>query len=510
MSDWVTRGIIIGLLVLVVGVPFILQPRTAADEAGGTGGRLIIYSPHNEQIRYEFSTAFNAWRIEQGKKPVEFDWRSGGTSALRKQVLAAFTGLAENGNEDNGIGADLFFGGGEYDHGQLKRGITIARGDEKVGISATVPLPIPDDLLREAFPDPMIGDAALYDSDMYWVGVAMSAFGIVYNKDALDMIGLPEPTTWADLTDPRYRGWIALADPAHSGSIMVTYEAIVRRMGWTQGWATLREAFANARYFTASSSKVPVDVSSGEAAAGMCIDFYGRFQAGAVGDDRVGYVDPAYMTAINADPISMLRGAESPELAMEFIMWTLTQEAQRLWQRKLTTPDAPEQYQLRRLPIRSDMYTPDEMTHWTDQVNPFEIARPFPEGIRGYHSSVGMLAHAMAIDIHHDLIQAWEAINAMDPDDPRRAEALELFHKMPPELTLTWPDEQMAEEWQAILDDPSHPRRPEVVETINSFYNGTKEAAGGWGSDSDTAIDARLKWTLFFRDNYRKIVAEYG
>src|SRR5690606_24705363 len=124
---------------------------------------------------------------------------------------------------------------------------------------------------------------------------------------------------------------------AHSGSIAAAYNAIVMRLGWEEGWQTLRRIYANARYFTASATKVPVDVGSGEAAAGMCIDFYGRFQAGAVsaagGGSRVGYVDPPFMTAINADPISIMRGTANRELANEFVVWLLSVQGQRLWQR---------------------------------------------------------------------------------------------------------------------------------------------------------------------------------
>src|SRR5690606_9298033 len=97
----------------------------------------------------------------------------------------------------------------------------------------------------------------------------------------------------------------------------------------------MRRIYANARYFTASAGKVPVDVSAGEAAAGMCIDFFGRYQAGAIGGDRVGYVDPAFMTAVTADPISILRGAPNETIAHEFVRWLITPPAQRLWQARL-------------------------------------------------------------------------------------------------------------------------------------------------------------------------------
>ena len=186
-------------------------------------------------------------------------------------------------------------------------------------------------MLQQVYPQPLIGDAPLYHDALRWVGVALSSFGIVYNRDVLrDVLDIHEPTQWRDLSDPVYAGWLALADPAHSGSITATYHAILSRQGCSAGWKTLRRIFANACYFAWSASKVPVDVSAGQAAAGMCINFYGRFQSGAIGGDRVGYVDPPLTTVITADPISILRGAPHRELANAFVLWLLSSQAQHL------------------------------------------------------------------------------------------------------------------------------------------------------------------------------------
>ena len=43
---------------------------------------------------------------------------------------------------------------------------------------------------------------------------------------------------------------------------------------------------ANSRYFTDASTKIAIDVAAGEAAAGMTIDFYGRFQSEVVAHGR--------------------------------------------------------------------------------------------------------------------------------------------------------------------------------------------------------------------------------
>ena len=526
MREHLSKIVVVSLLVLVVGVPFVMRQLAAENEIAlpADAPRLIVLSPHNEQIRYEMARGFNRWRTERGLDPVRFDWRAGGgTSDLRKQVLAQFESAASRGVEDEGIGADLFFGGGEYEHNLLARGVSVQRGDEDASISTTVPPDIDPALIEEAFPSRHIGSAPLYHEELYWIGTTLSSFGIVYNRDVLDMLGVEPPTTWSDLADPRLRGWVALADPSHSGSIAAAYHAILQRLGWTEGWATLRMIFANARYFAASASKVPVDVSNGEAAVGMAIDFYGRYQAGAVNaydrrsdpdaaDDslRMGYVDPVTtvdgrrvsLTATSSDPISLLRGAPHRELAEQFIAWLLTPDAQRLWQRRVDAPGGPEKFELRRQPIRRDMYTPEEREHWTDpEVDPFATAQPFPEAMPDFYSMVAPISHAMAIDMHSDLTAAWDALQATPAEDPVYASMREAFFELPNVLTLTWPEEEIAKRWQRILANPDHPRYDAAADALAELKQRWKQAF-----PTDLAeLKARVAWTQWFRDQYKAV-----
>ncbi|MEM9418565.1 MAG: extracellular solute-binding protein [Planctomycetota bacterium] len=522
MREHLAKIVIVALMLLVVGVPFLLRPNDASgklSESDGPAERLIIYTPHNEQIRFEMANAFNAWRTDQGLSPVKFDWRaSGGTTDLRKTILAQFEAKAKKNQEDSGIGADLFFGGGEYDHNKLAKGITVTRGDAEEQILVVVPAELTQSLLEEVFPQPLIGGERLYHPDRLWIGTALSSFGIVYNRDLLVMLDLDEPTTWADLTDPAYQNWVALADPGHSGSIGATFNTLLKRTGWTEGWAVMRRVFANARYFASAASKVPVDVSSGEAAAGMCIDFYGRTQAGAVaaagwsgdtqgqGTSRVGYADPVVdgksMTATTADPVSLLRGAPHRETAEQFIAWLLTKESQRLWQAKLDTEGGPIRYELRRQPIRSDLYTADEKTAWADpQIDPYPTAVPIMPGMPDFFSAVSPVSQAMAIDVHQDLIAAWRAILRTPDDHPDKAEMLRLFDEMPAQLTLEWPDDELKNNWQAAVGDVDHPRHSEAAGVLADFMDSFR------GRDDDQKLKDKLEWTLFFRDNYRKIAS---
>lgn len=501
--------VIVGLLVIVVGVPVLLRPASDASSSAA-GGTLIISSPHNEQIRFEFSRGFNEYRKSLGQEPVFFDWRvSGGTSDQRKQIISQYKSAAAQNAEDDGIGLDLWFGGGEYDHGKLAKGVKIERENAtgemvELTIPVSVPPTLPEGLLNAVFQRERIGGEKLYHKDLRWIGTALSSFGIVYNRDVVAMVGAREPVTWADMHQPELVGWVALADPAHSGSIAATYHTILRRQGWADGWSMLRRVFANSRYFTASASKVPVDVSSGEAAAGMCIDFYGRFQAGAIGGDRVGYVDPVGLTSTTADPISLLRGAPNRELAEQFIAWVLSKDAQRLWQRRVGTPGGPVKYELRRQPIREDLYTDGEKQHWADpEIDPFRLAKPMPRAMPSVFGYVAPISHAMAIDVHHDLVAAWQAILSTPDDHPNKPAMLEAFDAMPPELTLTWPEPRLAATWLAVVQDPEHPDYDVVAKTLSGFVDNMDAR---YEDDPDQKLRDRLTWTRFFQDQYRQVV----
>ncbi len=120
---------------------------------------------------------------------------------------------------------------------------------------------------------------------------------------------------------------------------------------------------ANARYFTDTSTKIPVDVSMGNAAAGLAIDFYGRYQAQTSrlpdGRDVMAYVTPAGGSGADSDPISLLRGAEHRQTAVRFIEFVLSEQGQCLWTYAPGTPGGPEKFALRRIPIRRDFFPSD-------------------------------------------------------------------------------------------------------------------------------------------------------
>ncbi len=343
---------------------------------------------------------------------------------------------------DIGAGIDLFFGGGAFDfERQAAAGLLVARdASGKQGPAA----------LAEARPD-WFGDAVMpqsfggepfRDPGYRWVGTVLSAFGICYNRDSLARLGLETPPDeWSDLEDPRYRGQIALADPTKSGSTTKAFEMLVQERiqtlarerglsgdaavaaGWDDAMRLILRISANSRYFTDSSAKVPRDVAMGDAAVGMCIDFYGRsynelYRDPATGESRIEFVMPRGGTSIGADPIGLLRGAPSPELAHRFIEFVLSPEGQKIWNYRVGAPGGPTRHALRRPPIRRDFYVEANFPHMTDPTfDPYRAAEGFtyhPEWTGALFAPLRFVIRAACMDPHEEQLTAWEALVAAD------------------------------------------------------------------------------------------------
>ena len=461
------RIIIAVLLGIVLGVPFALTLGRGGDAAPADAERIIVITPHVPQIRAEFGRAFSEWHLREHGTPAVVDWRTpGGTSEIRKQLEAMFSssiknlverGLFDPDQPDDAIlppgtmEYDLFFGGGSFDHGQTARPMSIAARtpdgrDVTVRVRQSAPAGFTQDELDDLFGPNRVGPQQLYDPDQRWIGTALSSFGIVFNREVLARLGLPEPANFASLTDPRLIGWVALADPRQSGSVTTTFDSILGNEGWEDGWKILRGMCGTTRYFTNSATKPPIDVSMGEAAAGLAIDFYGRGQAQVIADtgggDRVGYTDPAGAVYVDADPVSLINGAPNPELAKRFIRFTLTEEAQALWQFPASDPDnpvgpsgepmGPREHELRRMPVRRVMYE-RYMDYFIDRVDPFEIVSDVENP--GWRTGVQVMMGAFGVDLADECREAYAAIeDARRSDDftaRQVAELEDLFYAFP-------------------------------------------------------------------------------
>ncbi len=497
--------------VLLVILPLVLRP--SADWSPSAPERLVVITANSEQIKYEFEQAFRKWYREHRGRDIMFDWRSpGGTSDIVRYINDRFEAefrlyALENGLEwdretaaafkdpkltaadhparklflesDIGIDIDLFFGGGTYDQSKFAS-IGYAVG---AGVKERHPDWFTDDVIPMYFAGEQI-----YDPQGRYYGYCLSSFGIAYNFRRIRELGIEPPQNWADLTDPAYSGTLVLADPTKSGSINKCYEMIIQQamtelgpeQGWLEGFRRVKLLAANARSIADAAGKVVRDVSSGEAAAGVCIDFYGFSEADwsrqTTGAPTMTYVMPRGGTAVTADPVQLLRGAPNPGAAKDFIDFLLSKEGAAIWLQKPGTPGGPIRYAQLRPTVRKD--SPREIPAEYQSIpdyRPYDLGGTFEyrsDWTGRYFSLIRVLIKCVALDPEDDLRAAWKAI--LDNGGPEaNPEAMAEL------LTLPVPYENAADESKSLGGTPAEAAaaRTRWTEAARASYLRAEELA---------------------------------
>lgn len=498
-----SRIVILVLMTLVIALPFLFRPEKEIAQQADVS--LVLITPHNESIRYEFTRAFREWYLDKTGKVVELDWRvPGGTSEIVKYINSEFTNAfrnywtkklnrnwsqtVQNSFDDPSItlddspeddtkaeaarraflesnvscGLDIFFGGGSYDFILQANAGRLA----PTGILEEYPERFSEAVIPQTFKG-----ETFYSEDGSWVGAVLSTFGILYNNDLIKKADVPHPPTqWADLSAPAYFAQLGVSDPTKSGSTTKAFEMIVQQQmqlatehkesakgtplneaeqqaaieeGWGEAMHLIQMIAANARYFTDSATKPVIDVSQGNCAVGMCIDFYGRYQEENIamrtgGKTRVTYVTPRNGSTVSTDPVGMFRGAPNREAAAAFIDFVTSEAGQKLWDYKQGAPGGPQLYTLRRPPIRRDFYTEAHRKHMADpEVNPYTDTGDFVYHSRWtgpLFSPLRFIIRTAFIDPHDELTAARKAI--LEAEAAGHTERVEAARKVLTDLSL--------------------------------------------------------------------------
>ncbi len=396
-------------LVLAIISCFLALPGLSLAE-----DELIIISPHHEGIETEFGKNFEEWYHKQTGRTVKTDWRDvGGTSSNYRFIESEFKRVPD------GIGIDIFFGGGTDNYLRLSnRGWLHA-------------YKLPGTQLEQMMQS--FQGIPLYDAQHQWYGAALSSFGIMYNEELRGLLQLPKVSTWKDLGNLTLIGRIGAADPRESGSAHMVYEIILQTLGWEEGFALLTKIGGNVRGFSAGANAIPTDVVAGQVIYGLAIDFYAYGQIAVVGADKIKYVVPADGAVVTADPIAILKGAPNIAVAEKFLEFVLSEDAQKLWMLRDTDREGPEwKGGLNRASVLPALY--DKLGERCIVPNPFAMeGSPFQyDSDKGgtRWNIVNDLFGILIIDSHKDLVNAWKAIQK-SKDPAKRDAAIAVLTKMP-------------------------------------------------------------------------------
>ena len=120
--------------------------------------KLVLVSPHSDEIQNEFGAAFETLYQEETRRSVTLEWLDvgGGTSSILRYIKGEF------GRQPDGIEIDLFFGGGLDPYTELA----------DAGILQ--PYTLPHEILAEIAPT--VGGIPVYDPEHRWFGATLAGF----------------------------------------------------------------------------------------------------------------------------------------------------------------------------------------------------------------------------------------------------------------------------------------------------------------------------------------------
>jgi iron(III) transport system substrate-binding protein len=153
---------------------------TTAKSGDLASQKLVLYSGRDEELIAPIVEAF------EQKTGVDVEVRYGSSSEMAAQIL----------EEGDATPADLFYSQEVGAVGALA----------KAGLLSELPSDVVESVDERFRPK----------GDRLWVGVTGRSRVIVHNPDKLAELGLPTPSGVADLTDPRYKGHVAIV-PGNAG-----------------------------------------------------------------------------------------------------------------------------------------------------------------------------------------------------------------------------------------------------------------------------------------------------
>ena len=168
------------------------------------------------------------------------------------------------------------------------------------------------------------------DEKGYGPCYSLCRYGIMYNADALEQLGLPAPTSYQDLFDDQYAGMVALPDmTSTAGPYMLV--AMAEAMGGSQedvsaAMALMQEKKDNINLWYTASSDVVNAFTTGEAniTVFMDINMPGLISSGI----NMQWVDASEGSFAAPATVEVVKNCKNPELAQLFVEYLICNDTQ--------------------------------------------------------------------------------------------------------------------------------------------------------------------------------------
>lgn len=173
-------------------------------------------------------------------------------------------------------------------------------------------------------------DPANYDPDGYWTAFTNSYLGFYSDKEWFDEQGIPVPTSWYDLLDPRLKGQVILTDPGKSSTGYMVVSTVCQLMGEEEGLKYLEELNKNVKTYSSSGNGPCQSVALGEAVVGVGYMQHGQRLINQ-GYTNMVITSPKEGTGLEISPIAIVNNCKNPEVAKAIVDWVTSSEFGQLF-----------------------------------------------------------------------------------------------------------------------------------------------------------------------------------
>lgn len=436
--------------VMIVGCNSEKAETTTSTDASN---ELVVLTPHNQGIQNAFELGFRSWYLHLYKKEIKVRWLVYGTPQCMKYV--------ENCHKASGelapsFAPDVLFGGSMRDHLRL----------QKQGWTIPIELDARDDV-----PESVAGIPSVCP-DNSCVATGLSTFGMLVNAQACRERGIEPPSTWKDLAEPRFYGWLAIADPGRSGTSRQCFMLILQKYGWEEGWSLIMRILGNARTLVARSRVALSQVESGESLVTFAINFDAMARA-EHSSYELTYVEPEGATQISPDGVSALATSRNKQGAAAFVNFLVSKRGQQILglRADYLSLNAPTLFHY---PISQSIYD-EESDRLAVGRNPLKTSAMMETDEKSsvqQEQLLPLLVSAACGRQHIALQQLWAAVQKQGNQGAARDA---LFRLPMPEDGLT----SMAEGLKSAHIDEVDQMQAQLIAKMREIYDSVGELVGG-------------------------------
>lgn len=164
------------------------------------------------------------------------------------------------------------------------------------------------------------------DAAGYWHAIYTNPLAFGVRTDVLEQRGAPVPGSWADLTNPAYKGLIQMPSPQSSGTAYAIVLTLRELMGEDAAFKYMHQVGPNVQTYTQSGTAPSGALGVGEAT--IAIQFSPGFLKLVDQGFPVKVVFPSEGVGYEVAAMSILKGASNLDEAKRLVDWITSKDGQ--------------------------------------------------------------------------------------------------------------------------------------------------------------------------------------